>query len=205
MEWDFIAAWFSTTIQLFALLTPPACLSAFLSATRSYDAARKRHTALSTGRAVFIMGMLLFFFGEHIFGIFGFTLDAFRIGAGALLFLSAVAIMKDAKPDASQEQMDGDISVVPLAMPIALGPASIGTLMVLGAAATSVADRLIGALALLTASMLIAGMLYMADHVQNILGRTGLAILSKLTGLLLAAIAAQVVFTGIRHFLVTGS
>jgi len=205
MEWNFIADWFSTTVQLFALLTPPACLSAFLSATSSYDADRKRRTAISTGRAVCIMGMVLFFFGEYIFEIFGFTLDAFRIGAGALLFLSAIAIMKDKEVDDNHEQTDEDISVVPLAIPLTLGPASIGTLMVLGASATSLADRLVGSFALLTASMLITWMLYMADHVQKILGRTGLAVLSKLTGLLLAAIAAQVVFTGIRHFLITGS
>lgn len=201
MEWSFLAEWFSTTIQLFALLTPPACLSAFLSATRSYDTPRKHRTAFSTGSAVFIMGVILYFFGESIFAIFGFTLDAFRIGAGTLLFLNAVSIMQDKGAD-TEHEYDGDISVVPLAIPIALGPASIGTLMVLGASSTTLTDRLVGALALLTASMLITFMLCMADYLQRLLGRTGIAVLSKLTGLLLAAIAAQVVFTGIKFFMI---
>ena len=73
--------------------------------------------------------------------------------------------------------------------------------MVLGASAHSMTERLVGSAALLVASALITLMLLMANHVQRILGKTGLAVLSKLTGLLLAAIAAQVVFTGVKNFL----
>lgn len=91
---------------------------------------------------------------------------------------------------------------MPLALPICLGPASIGTLMVLGASADTLASRLLGFFSLFIASALITLMLLAADHVQRILGRTGLAVLAKLTGLLLAAIAAQVVFTGIKNFLI---
>lgn len=83
---------FSTVIKLFALLTPPAVLSAFLGGTQNYGSRRKRRTALRTGAAVFIIGSVLYFFGDSIFSTFGFTLDAFRIGSGILLF-TAVAIM----------------------------------------------------------------------------------------------------------------
>ena len=77
-------------------------------------------------------------------------------------------------------------------------------LMVLGASAHSMTERIIGSAALFVASALITLMLLMANHVQRILGKTGLAVLSKLTGLLLAAIAAQVVFTGVKNFLIVG-
>ena len=194
-----IGDFFSSVIKLFALLTPPAALSAFLSGTQTYGGRRKRRTALRTGTAVFIVGTVLYFFGESLFSVFGFTLDAFRIGAGALLFLTSVALMSHT-PDSPDE----DISVVPLAIPICMGPASIGTLMVLGASAHSMTERIIGSAALFVASALITLMLLMANHVQRILGKTGLAVLSKLTGLLLAAIAAQVVFTGVKNFLIVG-
>ena len=187
-----IGDFFSSVIKLFALLTPPAALSAFLSGTQTYGGRRKRRTALRTGTAVFIVGTVLYFFGESLFSVFGFTLDAFRIGAGALLFLTSVALMGEQRESHTPDSPDEDISVVPLAIPICMGPASIGTLMVLGASAHSMTERIIGSAALFVASALITLMLLMANHVQRILGKTGLAVLSKLTGLLLAAIAAQV-------------
>lgn len=196
-----LAELFSTVIKLFALLTPPAVLSAFLGGTQNYGSRRKRRTALRTGSAVFIIGSVLYFFGDSIFSIFGFTLDAFRIGSGILLFLTAVAIMSPPAEAHTPEHADEDISIVPLALPICLGPASIGTLMVLGASTDSLTSRLMGFFSLFIASAMITLMLLAADHVQRILGRTGLAVLAKLTGLLLAAIAAQVVFTGIKNFL----
>ena len=185
-----IGDFFSSVIKLFALLTPPAALSAFLSGTQTYGGRRKRRTALRTGTAVFIVGTVLYFFGESLFSVFGFTLDAFRIGAGALLFLTSVALMGEQRESHTPDSPDEDISVVPLAIPICMGPASIGTLMVLGASAHSMTERIIGSAALFVASALITLMLLMANHVQRILGKTGLAVLSKLTGLLLAAIAA---------------
>ena len=199
-----IGDFFSSVIKLFALLTPPAALSAFLSGTQTYGGRRKRRTALRTGTAVFIVGTVLYFFGESLFSVFGFTLDAFRIGAGALLFLTSVALMGEQRESHTPDSPDEDISVVPLAIPICMGPASIGTLMVLGASAHSMTERIIGSAALFVASALITLMLLMANHVQRILGKTGLAVLSKLTGLLLAAIAAQVVFTGVKNFLIVG-
>lgn len=192
---------FSAVIKLFALLTPPAVLSAFLGGTQNYGRRRKRKTALRTGLAVMIMGSILYFFGESLFDIFGFTLDAFRIGSGALLFLNGVKLMNPPEENHAPETPDEDISIVPLAVPICLGPASIGTLMVLGASATTMTSRLLGFISLLIAAMLITIMLLAADFVQRLLGRTGMAVLSKLTGLLLAALAAQVIFTGIRNFL----
>lgn len=200
MELANITTLFSDTVKLLALMTPPAVLSAFLSASRSYDLARKRATARKTALAVFLIGFTLYFLGERIFDIFGFTLDAFRIGSGTLLFLAAVAMMNE-KPEHPHFCPDDDISVVPLAIPLCMGPASIGTLMVLGASAGDVSRMIWGALALLLASISIYIMLYFSTAIERVLGRTGLAVMAKLTGLLLAGIAAQVIFTGVRSFL----
>lgn len=199
---DAVSELFSTTIKIFALMTPPAVLSAFLGGTRSYDKERKRRTAFRTGCAVFIISVVLYLLGEKIFGVFGFTLDAFRIGAGALLFLTAVSLMNEKPNDSpAMPHEDDDISVVPLAIPLCMGPASIGTVMVWGASATTFAEKAMGVLSLCIASFGIYVMLRFADKTAKVLKRTGLAVLSKLTGLLLAAIAAQVIFTGVGSFL----
>ena len=198
---EYVSAFLATSFKLFALMTPPAVLSAFLSATRTYDAERKRRTARRTATAVFLIGIVLFFSGETLFSIFGFTLDAFRIGAGALLFLTAVSLMNESPEHPYFSSEAEDIAVVPLGIPLCMGPASIGLVMVWGASAHTPAQKVIGALALLAASGGMYALLRSADSVERMLRRTGLAILAKLTGLLMAAIAAQVVFTGVRSFL----
>lgn len=197
---DYIFAILSTTVKLFALMTPPAVLSAFLSGTKQYDEEHKRKTALKTSCAVFIIGIVLFFFGNTMFSVFGFTLDAFRIGSGALLFITAVSLMNDS-PEKNKINSDEDISVVPLAIPLCMGPASIGTIIVMGTSSLGFAANMIGAVSLFIASSGIYAMLLCAKRIAKVLKNTGIAILSKLTGLLISAIAAQVVFTGISAFL----
>ncbi|OCG06560.1 hypothetical protein A9G13_09840 [Gilliamella sp. wkB178] len=197
---DYLVDILATTVKLFALMTPPAVLSAFLSGTKQYNEQQRRKTAFKTSCAVFIIGIVLFFIGNAMFSVFGFTLDAFRIGSGALLFLTAVSLMNDS-PEKNKINSDEDISVVPLAIPLCMGPASIGTIIVLGTGAIGVVQNLIGAISLLIASSGIYAMLLCAKSIAKVLKNTGIAILAKLTGLLLSAIAAQVIFTGVAAFL----
>ena len=179
-----------TSIKLYALMTPPAVLSAFISGTKEYGKKRKVTVAFKTSTAIFIIGVVLYLFGSNLFELFGFTLDAFRI----------VALMND---DGSQvhAKREGDISVVPLAIPLGMGPASIGAVMVMGASAEDLHEMLVGVFSLLLAAAGMFLLLCLADGVARVLRRTGIAVLSKLTGLLLAAIAAQVIFTGVSAFL----
>lgn len=195
-----ISSFISDTIKLYFVLTPFFVLSMFLALTRDMAIAQKRHLAIRVGVAVFAISLVLYFFGELLFTTFGITLDAFRIGAGALLFLSAINLVRDA-PSGNVEQTQGDISVVPLAIPITVGPATIGTLMIMGAGAHSFTVRAMGCLALLSATASVGITLYFSDILERLLGSLGITILTKITGLILAALAAQIIFTGVRNFL----
>lgn len=195
-----IEAIIGNSVKLFALMTPPAILSAFLGYTRVYTARQKHKTALKTAIAIFIIGVTLYVWGSSIFELFGFTLDAFRIGSGVLLMLTAISLMRD-DGEQEHEPVEGDISIVPLAIPLGMGPASIGAVMVMGASAKSNRELAIGVFALFLAAFGIFLTLRMSDIIAKALHTTGIAVLSKLTGLLLAAISAQVVFTGITGFL----
>lgn len=187
-----------TTITLYALMTPPAVLSAFLGNTKNLTQQEKNRIALKTSLAIFIIGILLYIWGARLFELFGFTLDAFRIGAGTLLFLNGLALMRDGE-NKPENEIRGDISIVPLAVPLGLGPASIGAIMVMGA--STVDTRINGMISLFLAAFFMYLLLRLANGVAKILKSTGIAILARLTGLLMAAIAAQVVFTGIKGFL----
>jgi multiple antibiotic resistance protein len=191
----------SISLKLFALFTPPLALTAFLNGTTGYSVARKRRTAHKASATVFFVGALLFFWGQELFDVFGFTLDAFRIGAGTLLFLTAVSMMRATGQSMPAGAEADDISVVPLAIPIVMGPATIGTLMVLGAEPASQGGRLADILGLFAATAGLWILLLLAERIQKFLGYVGLSILTKITGLLLSAIAAQLVFDGIRSFM----
>lgn len=188
------------TIKIYALMTPPAVLSAFIDNTRGEARLTRYRIACKAALAIFIIGEVFYFFGAQIFALFGFTIDAFRIGVGILLFLTAMDLM-NADPDARHIHTEEDISVVPLAIPLGMGPSALGTVMVLGASAKNMEDLAVGALCIFLASLGMALLLCLSELVEKLIGRTGIAVLAKLTALLLSAIAAQVIFTGIRAFL----
>ena len=191
MDKSALGAIIGQSIKLYALMTPPAVLSAFINGTQAYGRKQKIQTACKTSLAIFLLGTFLFLFGQNLFALFGFTLDAFRIGVGLLLFLSAITLMNDDGSPVEHEH-DGDISVVPLAIPLGMGPSAIGAVMVIGAS---------GVFCLLLASLGMFLLLLLADKVARALGRTGIIVMAKLTALLLSAMAAQVIFTGVAAFL----
>lgn len=192
----FVSVW----LKFFFLFTPFFALTMFLAMTQGYPDSKRRGLALKISGAVGALCFILFFFGNTVFSLFGITLDAFRIGAGALLFISAVGLVQ-AKPVSASPNPEDDIAVVPMAIPIIVGPATIGTLLVLGAEIPSSTQKLYGCLALLSAIACVGVLLLLGSYVERILGKTNINILSKVTGLVLASLAAQMIFTGIRSFL----
>jgi multiple antibiotic resistance protein len=190
----------STWIKLFFLLTPFFVMSVFLSLTQELSTAERRKVAVWLTADVILICFVLYFLGNAIFYVFGITLDAFRIGAGALLFLSAVDLVRGSEISL-QGEGSGSITVVPLAIPITVGPATTGALLVMGTEVASVWEKFVGCAALFSAVISIGILLFLATSIERIIGRTGLKVLSKLTGLILSALAAQIVFTGIKHFL----
>ncbi len=192
----FVSIW----IKLFFLLTPFFVMSVFLSLTQELSAVQRRNVALWLTVDVILICFVLYFLGNAIFSVFGITLDAFRIGAGALLFLSAVDLVRGSETSMQREDQ-GNITVVPLAIPITVGPATTGALLVMGSEVVTVWEKIVGCAALFSAVISMGILLFLATSIERIIGRTGLKVLSKLTGLILSALAAQIVFTGIRHFL----
>jgi len=192
----FVSIW----IKLFFLLTPFFVMSVFLSLTQELSVAQRRKVAVWLTVDVILICFVLYFLGNAIFSVFGITLDAFRIGAGALLFLSAVDLVRGSEIS-MQREGSGSITVVPLAIPITVGPATTGALLVMGTEVASAWEKIVGCAALFSAVISIGILLFLATSIERVIGRTGLKVLSKLTGLILSALAAQIVFTGIKNFL----
>lgn len=192
----FLSLW----IKLFFVFTPFFSLTMFLSLTEGYDEPRRRKIALTVSAVVAAICLILFFAGRQLFSLFGITLDAFRIGAGVLLLLSGIGLVQG-KTAASKSTAEDDVTIVPLAIPIIVGPATTGTLLVMGAELIALSEKAVGVLALFASVACISAVLLSGSLIQSWLGIRGIAILSKLTGLILAALSAQMIMTGIQGFI----
>src|SRR5690554_4059316 len=121
--------WLNEFLRFFFLLTPFFVLSMFLAMTAGWRPAARRLLAVRVISAVGVLCAGLLLFGEYVFAVFGITIDAFRVGAGALLFLSGLSLSRGQSTQVSGDKHD--IAVVPLAIPITVGPATTGTLLVI--------------------------------------------------------------------------
>lgn len=188
-------------LKLFFIMTPFFVISAFLSLTQDYTSTERVKTALKVALAIVVSSLSLYLFGKYIFALFGITLDAFRIGAGTVLFLSSLNMASGAGKKIDAGNDEDDIAVVPLAIPIAVGPGTIGALMVMGIGVQSPKEQLITCAALALATSTLGFLLVISSGIKKVLGRRGLNVLSRLTGLFVASMAAQIIFTGIKNFL----
>ena len=192
----------STFLKMFFIMTPFFVLSVFLTVTHDATSKERKALAIKVTISVIVMSLVLLFFGKHIFDVFGITLDAFRIGAGALLFLTAVELVRGNKDTAKVGDKDIlQLAVVPLAIPVTIGPGTIGILLVMGATFEDTSSMLMGSLALVCAVLVVGIMLYSSSIFEKLIGKQGLLVICKITGLFLAALSAQIVFTGIKNFL----
>lgn len=184
-------------------MTPFFVTTIFLSMTKGSSENDQKRLALKVTLAIAIACLIVLYFGKYIFDLFGITLDAFRIGAGALLFLTAVdLVQKDVNAEPSCNADITKHAVVPLAIPVTVGPGTVGALMVMGAEMKGVVDMSLGSLSLLCAIVSVGVMLYLSSKIEKLIGTSGLIVLSKVTGLILSALSAQIIFTGIKNFLV---
>ena len=187
-------------LKFFFLTTPFFALSMFLAMTPELTERERDRLANRVVIAAWIITMLMFLCGQVIFRVFGIGVDAFRIGAGALLFLSAVSLMNP-KVNPGDRKEGADIAVVPLAMPVIIGPATCGPLLVMGAEIADWKGRLIAMAAMTTSLYALWVILRMAAWIERHFGMRGLSILMRLTGLILSALSAQMIMTGVAAFL----
>ena len=191
---------FSLYLKMLVLYSPFFVLSCFISLTRGYTVKERKRLAWKVAIGTLISSVLLYLFGQSIFDVFGITVDAFRIGAGSVLFISALG-MAQGKPAVQADNLQQDVTIVPLTIPLTVGPGTIGALLVMGISQPEWDDKLIAIAAIAIASVTVGLVLYLSDKVERLLGQQGLQILSRLMGLFVCALAAQIIFTGVKGYL----
>ena len=190
-----------TVVKLTLLLTPFFVLAVFISSCEGWPKKERQQLAARTAGAVLVICIVLYLFGESLFRYLGIGLDAFRIGAGLVLLLNGISMVRDNNVPGRHVETDGDMAVVPLALPTTVGPGTIGALVVMGAGDRGYQAKIIAVLAIIIASAVIYVILRYSEYISKLMKRKGISIMSKLTGMYLVSLAAQIIFDGIKNFL----
>ena len=199
MESAFLITAFAT---LFVVIDPPGLVPLFIALTRGMGAERRRAMA---GRACLIAAFLLAVFaiaGESILGFVGISMPAFRIAGGILLFLTALDMLferRTQRREGQQAEPDHDPSVFPLATPLIAGPGAIASMILLAGQAGPGWLGTVTVIGLMLAMMAVTWAFLLASPpIERLLGRTGTIVITRLLGMLLAALSVQFVIDGVR-------
>ena len=191
-----------TSIQILILLNPFAVLSTFLAMTPRWTERERRMLVLRAMITVIVAGVTLFFGGSVIFSLFGINIDVFQIGGGVILMVCAISLIwgKAGAADDNGDDPGHDIAVVPIAIPMAVGPGTAAGLIVIGLENHGLWMTVSNLAALGFATALLAGLLQLGTRAERLLRRRGIAIITRLTGLFLSAIAAGMILDGVKSF-----
>lgn len=199
---------FYAFVAFFVILDPPGTAALFAAMTRNIAAPHRRAMAR---RATVMAGGLLFLFaigGEWLMAALGITLAAFRIAGGLLLFLLATDMvfarqsgLRSTTPVENEEAAAReDITVFPLAFPLIAGPGAMTSVVLMMGRAQGDIPTILAVLAVLALVLgVVLLMLLASGHVLRVLGVTGAHVVSRVLGIVLAALAAQFVLDGTRE------
>ena len=185
----------SAFITLFVVLDPPGCAPIYAGLTTGASPAQKRSMAI---RACVIAGAILLvfaLFGERLLAALHIELDSFRAAGGIMLFLIALDMVFEKRTQRREKRAEEvkatpeveDVSVFPMAMPMLAGPGAIASVMLLAGNADGLEQALI-----------VLGALLAASPLMRLVGAQVEAVITRLLGVLLAALAAQYVIDGIK-------
>ena len=200
----FVDSWLIPLVSIFFIVDPLAAIPAFLTMTAGDSLTKRRAMALKASIASTAILLVFATAGELIFRLFGVTLPAFRVAGGIVLGLSAAEMLRAQRPsrETQEEIREGiekvDVSITPLAIPLLAGPGAISTVMVLTHRSASWSDALPVYVAVLLTGIATYVLLSFSAFLQRALGKTGIHVLSRIMGLVLATIAVQFVLDGLR-------
>ena len=197
---------FNAFVTLLVTIDPPGLAPLFLALTRGMTSSQRRQVGLRGSIIGFFILALFAVVGAGILSVLGITLPAFRVAGGLLLFFIAFEMVFEKRNDRKEKTADTaitrdhihNIAAFPLAIPLIAGPGAISATVLL----SSRFDRplaLAALVAIILACLLITQLVFvLAERVDGVLGATGRSILTRLLGLILAALAVQFVADGVK-------
>jgi multiple antibiotic resistance protein len=186
------------------VVDPPGALPAYLAMTEGDDPAKRRRTAAKAALAATLVLAAFAGGGHGLFRVLGLTLPAFQIAGGLILFLVALDMMRAQRPtkegpaEVNEGMVKDDVALTPLAVPLLAGPAVLSTVATLMSQARDWQQELVVYLTVGVTGAVTYLTLRLAEPLFRLLGRTGIQVLGRVLGLVLAGIAVQFVLNGLR-------
>lgn len=202
-----IELFISAFVMLFVVIDPPGAAPIYASITREASSHQRRAMAI---RAVAVSAIILLIFGlwgKQLLGLLGIELYSFRIAGGIMLFMIALEMVFEKRTqrreDRAQKIIDTpeveDVSIFPMAMPMIAGPGTITTVMLLMARADGLQERVIVLAAMAATLVLVLIALLTAGPLMAVLGQRIEAVVTRLLGVVLAALAVQFIIDGVSE------
>ncbi len=194
----------SAFATLFVVIDPIGMTPIFVALTQGMSPAKRRAVAV---RSCLIAAAVLLLFalsGEAVLGFLGISMPAFRIAGGLLLFLTALEMLFEFRTKRRQgrsEDPADDPSVFPLAIPLIAGPGAIASIILLmGDVQGDILASALVVAVMVSVVAVVAALFLLGGFLERLIGQTGIVVLTRLFGMLLAALAVQFVLDGLRGF-----
>lgn len=199
-----LAFYISAFVTLFVVIDPIGLAPLFVALTAGEPARRRRAIALRACAIAWFILTLFGLFGEAVLGFAGISMSAFRIAGGALLFLTALEMLFERRSKRRSDQAEEDRpdpSVFPIAIPLTAGPGAIASMILLVGATDGTPLAIIGVHLTMAAVLALVLVLFLlAPLLERGLGKTGTVVVTRLLGMLLAALSVQFILDGIKTF-----
>ena len=197
---------FNAFVTLLVTIDPPGLAPLFLALTRGMNRTERGQVAVRASVIAFVVLAVFSLAGAAILAMFGITLPAFRVAGGLLLFFIAFEMIFERRQDRKEKSADvaitrdhiHNIAAFPLAIPLIAGPGAISATVLLSGSFPTVYGQLALLLILLAGIVLTWMVFVLAERIDRFLGQTGRSILTRLLGVILAALAVQFVADGIK-------
>jgi multiple antibiotic resistance protein len=197
---------FNAFVTILVTIDPPGLAPLFLALTRGMNRSERSQVALRASIIGFVVLAIFAVGGAVILGMFGITLPAFRVAGGLLLFYIAFEMVFERRNERKEKSADvaitrdhiHNIAAFPLAIPLIAGPGAISATVLLSGSFPTLAGQVALLLIILAGIVLTWLVFILAERVDGVLGQTGRSILTRLLGVILAALAVQFVADGIK-------
>ncbi len=189
---------------LFVVIDPPGQAPIFMALTQDMDARARRGIAIRA--CLTAAGILAMFaaFGEAVLGFVGISMPAFRVAGGVLLFLTAMDMLFERRTkrreERAEEEEHSDPSVFPLGIPLIAGPGSIATMILLAGQHPGMSGLAMVIAVMLAVMTVVLALYLVSGPLARLLGKTGLNVVTRLLGMLLAALSVQFILSGLKDF-----
>jgi multiple antibiotic resistance protein len=197
---------FNAFVTILVTIDPPGLAPLFLAVTRGMNRQERLQVGVRASVIAFCVLAVFALMGAAILGAFGITLPAFRVAGGLLLFYIAIEMVFERRNERKEKSADTAISkdhirniaAFPLAIPLIAGPGAISATVLLSGRMSSPAGQ-IALVAIILACLILTYLVFvLADRIDRLLGETGRSILTRLLGVILAALAVQFVADGVK-------